>query len=116
MAAVSSTEDRRQVGPYSEAAPRSSDGLKGSESRATHDGSSGNSAESEYKNLGARFLRPDERNIAAADMLGPLVFEPTSKDTSVRAHGEAALRNADQIERDLARHGAVLFRGFDVGT
>lgn len=69
--------------------------------------------ENKYSDVFARVLRPDERAIHSHEDQTPLVIEP------LRSRSAAFLQsfmkeNSSEIISDLEKHGAVLFRGFDI--
>lgn len=66
-----------------------------------------------YKGVTTRFLRQDERLIHSQETEMPLVFEAKEKkDLKFLQH--FLVENSAQLMEDVAKHGALLFRGFDI--
>ena len=66
-----------------------------------------------YKDVTARFLRPDERWIVSEETEMPLVIEAKSNATPSFLQNFLHEHSAT-ILNDIATYGAVLLRGFDV--
>ncbi|WP_133136247.1 TauD/TfdA family dioxygenase [Legionella rowbothamii] len=69
----------------------------------------------EYPGVCTRFLRDDERFILSDEKEMPLVIEAQSIKSAVFLHQFLAA-NANQLVTDIAKYGAVLFRGFDINS
>lgn len=68
-----------------------------------------------YENVQTRFLRHDERLILSEEQEMPLVIE--AKDHKDISFLQQFLKQyTAEINEDLARYGAVLFRGFEVSS
>lgn len=67
----------------------------------------------EYTGVCTRFLHDDERFILSDEKEMPLVIEAQGIKTAAFLHQFLAA-NASQLVADIAKYGAVLFRGFDI--
>ena len=64
-----------------------------------------------------RRLRPDERRIETSEAQTPLVVEPArAQDGNIASARSYLGSHSAELLRDLARHGAVLLRGFRVDS
>lgn len=66
-----------------------------------------------YDGVTARFLRRDERLIASEETEMPLVFEAKER-TDVKFLQDFLKNNSEDLMKDVAKYGALLFRGFDI--
>jgi alpha-ketoglutarate-dependent taurine dioxygenase len=66
-----------------------------------------------YEGVTTRFLRTDERLITSLEAEMPLVFE-AKEQTSVEFLQDFLKANSESLMQDVAKYGALLFRGFDV--
>jgi hypothetical protein len=69
----------------------------------------------EYTGVCTRFLRDDERFILSYEKEMPLVIEAQGIKTAAFLH-QFLTANASQLVADIAKYGAVLFRGFDIDS
>lgn len=69
----------------------------------------------EYANVITRFLRLDERLIVSKENEMPLVIEANGS-TSVKFLKEFLTSHSVKILEDVAKYGALLFRGFDIAS
>ena len=66
-----------------------------------------------YNEVTTRFLRRDERLITSSETEMPLVFE--AKERTDTAFLQDFLKaNSEKLMADVAKYGALLFRGFDI--
>ena len=73
----------------------------------------GRTMDQRYTGVVARALRDDERRVPTDERQTPLVIEPLrSRDSTCLQ--EVLASHSPQIMEDIARHGAVLLRGFDL--
>lgn len=68
----------------------------------------------EYDGLSARFLAENERVCATDEKLCPLVLEPAT-ETQLNP-SDILYRNSKRILSDITKHGAVLFRRFNIDS
>lgn len=69
----------------------------------------------EYSGVITRFLRDEERFVLSEEKEMPLVIEAQTETSSDFLHNFLAT-NAQQLIIDLARYGAILFRGFAISS
>jgi alpha-ketoglutarate-dependent taurine dioxygenase len=68
-----------------------------------------------YDNLSSRFFTKHERRPDLSEEVAPLVIEPRTSGRREKLR-EAISRESGKLTKDLAKYGAVLFRGFGVAT
>lgn len=68
---------------------------------------------SDYDEVTTRFLRRDERLISSLETEMPLVLEAKERK-DVKFLQEFLKTNSDSLMKDVAKYGALLFRGFDI--
>lgn len=66
-----------------------------------------------YDGVMTRFLRPDERLIASLETEMPLVLE-AKEHTDLQFLQNFLKINSEHLMEDVAKYGALLFRGFDI--
>ena len=66
-----------------------------------------------YDGVTTRFLRADERLITSLETEMPLVFE-AKENTSPQFLQDFLKANSENLMKDVAKYGALLFRGFDI--
>ncbi|CAH9059401.1 hypothetical protein PSECIP111951_02066 [Pseudoalteromonas holothuriae] len=70
---------------------------------------------SNYNEVIARTLLATERNMVVNDNSTPLVIEPKG-DSNAKYLCDFLQNNSQPLLKDLAKHGAILIRGFDIDT
>lgn len=68
-----------------------------------------------YKGVTTRFLRKDERLINTEETEMPLVFE-AKEHKDLKFLQNFLIENSNSLMQDVAKYGALLFRGFDIKT
>lgn len=68
---------------------------------------------SSYDGVTTRFLRRDERLITSSETEMPLVFEAKGQ-TSLKFLQDFLNANSESLMAEVAKYGALLFRGFDI--
>lgn len=67
----------------------------------------------DYKGVTKRLLRKDERLINTQETEMPLVFE-AKEHKDLKFLQDFMIENSHDLMEDVAKHGALLFRGFDI--
>lgn len=68
-----------------------------------------------YQGVTTRFLRKDEHLVSSSETKMPLVFEANER-TDTKFLQDFLKTNSEKLMEDVAKYGAVLFRGFDINS
>jgi alpha-ketoglutarate-dependent taurine dioxygenase len=71
--------------------------------------------ELDHSGVRRRFLSEHERLVSVTSVAAPLVIEPVNSN-STKALAQFLRDNSSALKHDVARHGAVLLRGFEINT